>query len=261
LDCLSEIIDFNIENKIKFLRICSGLIPFASHEKCKFKWQKKYRPDFAEIGEKIKLNKIRISMHPDQFVLINAIKKKIVENSIRELLYHSQVMDLLELPHDCKIQIHVGGVYEDKDNSIKRFVKNYNTLPQEIKKRLVIENDERLYSLNDCLKIHSLTGIPILFDSFHHSLHNSKEPLKEAVLKASKTWLKKDGHLMLDYSSQSKDKRIGAHAETLDTRKFKKFILDTSPLDFDIMLEIKDKEKSALKALKILKKIKNSGRC
>ncbi len=56
---------------------------------------------------------------------------------------------------------------------------------------------------------------------------------------------------MVDYSSQQKGERKGKHIETINLRKFKKFMEETKPFDFDIMLEIKDKEKSALKAIKV----------
>jgi UV DNA damage endonuclease len=65
-----------------------------------------------------------------------------------------------------KVQLHVGGIYGDKDSSIERFAKNYNKLSERIRRRLVIENDDHLYSFNECMKIHALTNVPILFDSF-----------------------------------------------------------------------------------------------
>ena len=99
-------------------------------------------------------------MHPDQFVLINSPKESIVENSFRELAYHCSILDLMSLDSSAKIQLHVGGVYGDKALAMKNFEKNYRTmLSDSIKKRLVIENDDRLYNVNNCLCIHDRTGI------------------------------------------------------------------------------------------------------
>jgi UV DNA damage endonuclease len=60
------------------------------------------------------------------------------------------------------------------------------------------------------------------------------------------TWRKKDGVAIADYSSQDPTKRKGAHAATVDLVDFRLFLSAASGFDFDIMCEIKDKEKSAL---------------
>jgi UV DNA damage endonuclease len=71
--------------------------------------------------------------------------------------------------------------------------------------------------------------------------------------KVKKTWKTIDGVPMVDYSSQKQNERPGAHAEHIDLEDFKLFLSKTKFYDFDIMLEIKDKEKSALKAIEVLK--------
>ncbi|NIQ13112.1 MAG: UV DNA damage repair endonuclease UvsE, partial [Candidatus Dadabacteria bacterium] len=205
---------------------------------------------FQEIGDFIKKNNMRISMHPDQFTLINAKDPEIVRRSIEELNYHCEVLDLMGLDHTAKIQIHVGGVYGDKEASIKRFVGNYIKLPEKIKKRLVVENDDRSYSLKDCLKINKRCGVPILFDTFHHECLNDGENMREALLKAKSTWKEEDGELMIDYSTQKAEARRGTHTQHIDIGHFRDLLQKTRDINFDIMLEIKDKEESALKAIK-----------
>lgn len=256
LECLAKILRYNVENDLLFFRISSDLVPFASHPVCKFDWMNHYKLQFKEIGEYIKKKDIRISMHPDQFILINSIKEKVVQRSIKELDYHCKVLDAMGLDITSKIQIHVGGVYGDKPKAIERFAERYESLSESIKKRLVIENDDRLFSLKDCLYINQLTGIPFVFDSFHHECLNSGESVRDAIMKAQTAWKDKDGSLMVDYSSQKEGERRGKHATTIDLSLFKKFIDETKGLEFDIMLEIKDKEKSALKAIKLLKEMK-----
>ena len=135
-------------------------------------------------------------------------------------------------------------------------MERYKKLPKTVKGRLAIENDDRLFSLKDCLEVHDRTGIPVIFDSFHHECLNNGESFRQAVKAAARTWKKKDGILMTDYSSQKKDARKGTHVYHINTGHFKKFINETNGNDFDIMLEIKDKEKSALEALTLLKELK-----
>ncbi|MDD4956795.1 MAG: UV DNA damage repair endonuclease UvsE [Candidatus Omnitrophica bacterium] len=252
LACLGNILRFNVDNGLLFFRISSDLVPFASHPLCRFDWAGHFEKDLRGIGSFIKEHGIRISMHPDQFVLINSTSPDIVERSIAELDYHAKVLDTMGLGPDAKVQIHAGGVYGDKDAAIERFVASYKELSAGLKERLVVENDDRLYSLGDCLRISKRTGIPVLFDSFHHECLNNGEEMREAVLKARNTWGKKDGCLMIDYSQQEKKKRLGSHAESIDIRRFRAFLNVISGIKADIMLEIKDKEKSALKAVKEL---------
>jgi UV DNA damage endonuclease len=194
-------------------------------------------------------------MHPDQFIIINSPDKKIFQRSVKELLYHAEVLDLLEIDDTAKIQIHVGGVYGNKGQSIRRFIERYKDLDSKIKRRLVIENDERLFSIEDCLRIYGEIKIPIVFDVFHFKCNNSGESIREAVSLVCSTWLMKDGLPIMDYSSQEKGKRIGTHAKTIHINDFKRFIKETEGFQFDIMFEIKDKERSAMKALKIINQL------
>jgi len=251
LACLRKILEFNAANGLFFFRISSDIVPFASHPVCRFDWAEYFRKDLRRIGAFIKDKGMRISMHPDQFVIINSPRDGVVERSVLELEYHRKALDSMGLGRDAKIQIHVGGVYGDKPAAMERFAENYRRLGPGLRKRLVIENDDRLYSLKDCLEVHKDTGVPVLFDAFHHKCLNNGEPLRKAALAARRTWGEKDGCLMMDYSLQAKGKRAGTHAGSIDAGKFKKFLSAVKGIEADVMLEIKDKEKSALKAVKL----------
>ncbi|MFW6129837.1 MAG: UV DNA damage repair endonuclease UvsE, partial [Atribacterota bacterium] len=180
LNCLKKILKFNVEKGLLFFRISSDLVPFASHPVCKFNWKNEFKDEFIKIGNFIKKNNMRISMHPDQFVVINSLKEDVVKRSTDELVYHCDALDTMELDNTAKVQIHVGGVYGDKKKSIKRFIDNYSRMPLKVKKRLVVENDEKSYSLKDCLLISEKIKIPVIFDSFHHSCLNHGENIKES---------------------------------------------------------------------------------
>jgi UV DNA damage endonuclease len=251
LDCLLKILKFNLENRLFFFRISSDLVPFASHPVNKFRWQEYFRDKFEGIGEFIVKNRMRISMHPDQFTLINSIKDEIFERSKRELVYHVEVLDLMKLDTSAKVQIHVGGAYGDKKASMERFVARFNRLPDSVIRRLVIENDDKLYDLNDCLEISEDIQIPVVFDVFHHKLNKSaSQTLKESFSYIAKSWSeRRDGVPMVDYSSQEPNGLPRQHSETINLEDFGFFLKQTEPFDFDVMLEIKDKEKSAIRAI------------
>ena len=141
----------------------------------------------------------------------------------------------------------------DKEKSMERFISRYGSLPVKVRRRLVIENDDRLYSIADCLKIHDRVGVPVVLDTLHHRIINDGESIRTAFRNICSTWKRADGMPMVDYSTQDKKKRPGSHAETIDPGEFRKFIAAMHRLDFDVMFEIKDKETSALKAAAILK--------
>uniref|UniRef100_A0A7C3IW99 UV DNA damage repair endonuclease UvsE n=1 Tax=Candidatus Methanomethylicus mesodigestus TaxID=1867258 RepID=A0A7C3IW99_9CREN len=251
LDCLKRILNFNAQNGILFFRITSDLVPFASHPINTFDWAGHFSEDFSELGRMVRESGMRISMHPDQFVLINAKDEGVFRRSVMELDYHVKVLDLMALDASAKVQIHLGGVYNDRESSIRRFVDRYKELDHVIKRRLVVENDDVNYGLADCLDVSRMTGLPVIFDSFHHSLKGNGESLAECLEKSARTWRADDGIPMVDYSSHAPGQNGRKHAPTLDEGHFRRFLEDSRPFDFDLMLEIKDKERSALRALRM----------
>ncbi|MFT2007520.1 UV DNA damage repair endonuclease UvsE [Pontibacter sp. 13R65] len=254
LACLRRILEYNVANGLLFFRLSSGLVPFASHAVNSYNWQEHFQMTFRRLGEYIKNNQMRISMHPDQFVVLNSPNEQTVRNSIAELEYQGSIMDLMGLDTTAKLQIHGGGAYGDKPSALSRFAEVYHTmLPDAVKARLCVENDDRTYSLQDCMYLHELTGMPIIFDNFHHECLSNGEPMAEAVQMAASTWQEKDGLLMMDYSSQAHGERKGKHVQHIEEQLFHDFLSETEGLDMDLMLEIKDKEASALKALEVAK--------
>lgn len=251
--CLKEILEWNLQNHILFFRITSDLIPFASHPACTFSWQKHVGDELAGIGRFVSESGIRISMHPDQFIVLNSPDEKIVERSVAELFYHADVIDLMGLGSTAKIQLHGGGLYGNPPESLARFVRTYNRLDPLIRRHLVLENDEQRFTAADCLNIHRQTGVPVLFDVFHHRCHNHGEGISEILRRIGETWKHSDGTMMIDYSSQHPTKRRGSHAEQIDPDDFRAFLEISRPYDMDIMLEIKNKETSALAAVTLAK--------
>ena len=256
LDCLSDILKFNLKHHLLFFRITSDLVPFASHPVCQFDWLSYFKDQLTSIGAYIKSNHIRISMHPGQYTLLNSQDSEILARSIKELQYHADVLNGLVLDASAKIQIHVGGVYGDKDGSIRRFIERYHSLDEAIRRRLVIENDDRSYTVDDCMRIHMETGVPILFDVFHNELNCSGSSSTDALADITKTWQIYDGIPMVDYSGQQVGGQKVSHMESIDASHFERFLTATQRFDFDLMLEIKDKETSALKAVEIAHKDK-----
>ncbi|MGY3089963.1 UV DNA damage endonuclease [Hymenobacter sp. UYAg731] len=256
LACLRRMLEWNVAQGLLFFRIGSSIVPFGSHPINAFPWQTHFAADFRAIGNYIRANSLRVSFHPDQFVVLNSPSPDIVQRSIQELVYQGSMLDLMGLDGTAKLQIHVGGLYGERELAISRFAAVYATLPPAVKARVVVENDDRLFPLRDCLTLHQLTGVPILFDNFHHECLNHGEPMAEALRLAAATWHPTaDGVPMMDYSSQAVGERKGKHTNDLVDAQFRTFLTHLHGLDFDLMLEIKNKEASALRAVAILREL------
>ncbi len=254
LSCLEKTLRWNLDHKLLFFRIGSGFVPFASHPVCGVNWRKEFKKELLAAGRLIRKNDMRISMHPDQFVVLNTPKEGVLERSLAELEYHSDLLHAFRLNATAKIVLHVGGLYNDREKALSRFVERHSLLSPQLRKRLVIENDDRLFSLQDCIAVHDETGVPVVFDFLHHTCLNHGESFREALELASSTWGRDDGPLIVHYSSQKRGARPGSHAESLDVDDFKAFLESAEGREFDLMLEVKEKEKAALKALEILRR-------
>jgi UV DNA damage endonuclease len=254
LKCLMKILEYNVQHDILLFRITSDLVPFASHAICTFDWQSHFKTHFMKLGRFARENGMRLTMHPGQYTVLNSNNNEVVQNSIKELHYHTDIMNLLEMDNSDKIQIHVGGVYGDKEAALQRFITNYKNLDGSVRERLIIENDEKSYSLQDCIRISNDVGVPVVFDTLHHEVNNNGESLQSSLNQMSTTWAKGDGIPLVHYSSQEYGSRPGKHAKLLDSIHFSNFLKESSEFDFDVMLEIKSKELAANSAIELAKK-------
>lgn len=251
LNSLENIIDYNIKNKIKLFRISSDIIPFGSNPVNNLEWWDIFDSQFSRIGHKIKTSGMRVSMHPGQYTVLNSPKKEVVENAIEDLRYHTKILDTLGVGEDNKIVLHIGGVYNDKSQAIRRFISNYRELDDSVKRRLIIENDDKSYNISDVLEIGSIINVPVVFDN----LHNQVNPFDKSksdyywIDKCKETWREKDGIQKIHYSQQNPLKKAGSHSSTIQINKFMSFYEGLERDDIDIMLEVKDKNLSAVKCI------------
>ena len=251
LNSLENIIDYNIKNKIKLFRISSDLIPFGSNPVNNLKWWDIFDSRFSIIGRKIKTSGMRISMHPGQYTVLNSPKKEVVENAIQDLHYHVKVLDTLGVGEDSKIVLHIGGVYNDKGQAIKRFISNYRELDDSVKRRLIIENDDKSYNISDVLEIGSNINAPVVFDNLHNQVNPYDKSKSDYfwIDKCKETWRGKDGIQKIHYSQQNPLKKPGSHSSTIQINEFISFYEGLKRDDIDIMLEVKDKNLSAVKCI------------
>lgn len=255
---LDKMLDYNIKNDIKLLRISSDIIPFGSHPVNKLAWWEIFDKELNLLGEKAKDNNIRLSMHPGQYTVLNSPRVDVVERAVKDLFYHTKFLYSLNLDRTSKIILHIGGAYGDKRQAIERFKENYSKLDQSIKDRLVIENDDKIFTIEEVLSIGKCLGIPVIYDNLHNwvnpSSYNSEKSDKFWVNQVKTTWKKEDGRQKIHYSQQAREKKVGSHSQTIDVEKFTQFYNEVSGADIDIMLEVKDKNLSAVKCKNTVEK-------
>ena len=248
LHTLSRVLDYNLAQGIGLFRISSDIIPFGSHTINQNNWWVVHSDTLQKLGEKITNNHIRVSMHPGQYTVLNALDQQIVESAVADLEYHARFLDAMGIDTQHKIVLHLGGIYGDHQKSLSRFSQAFNILPAQVKRRLVIENDEK-YHIGQVLNLARDIKIPAVLDVFHHQCHPSPgdEDVYYWLDQCQDTWQDDDGIQKIHYSQQEQGLRTGAHARCIQLQPFLDFYARLPDRPLDIMLECKDKDVSAIK--------------
>jgi UV DNA damage endonuclease len=247
LRALKNILRWNISHGISVFRITSNLVPYASSPINSGLWKTETEELFIEIGGLITSNRLTVSLHPGQYMVLNSPSEQVYDAALRDLDYHSTVFELMRLPDSAKIIVHCGGKYGNKDHSLSLFLERFRKLPARIFSRIAVENDERVCGVEDIHRIYEKTGVPCVFDVFHNEVMSDfrGNSDRQTILKLKDSWgcLRQKIH----YSNQDPKKQKGAHSETIYVAKFADFYREVKDLELDIMLEVKDKQKSVLK--------------
>ena len=246
---LIEIIKWNHKNGINFFRLSSDLFPWASEYNLKdLPHYTRIKTLLAGAGHLAQKYGQRITSHPGPFNVLVSPREHVVENTITDLTTHGEVFDLLGLsrtPYN-KLNIHCNGVYGDKISAMDRFCKNFERLPESVRTRLTVENDDKgsMYSVKDLMYIHERIGIPIVFDYHHHKFCTGGLTEEEALRLAVSTWgdIKPVVHYSESKSLHENNDKIKpqAHSDYISS------LPNTYGLDVDVMLEAKAKELSIL---------------
>ncbi len=251
LEALDTLVDYNIKNGILLFRISSDLIPFGSSIASNLSWDDIFAEKFALIGDKIRRSGMRVSLHPGQYTVLNSTDRSVVERAILDLHYHARLLDALQLDYSHKLILHIGGAYGDKKQAKTRFIENFETLHPTIQNRLALENDDKIFTITDVLEVANQTGSPVVFDNLHHLINPPVMRRSDAdwIRQCAQTWQKKDGRQKVHYSQQCQSQKPGAHSQSIAVDPFLVFSGSLTGMDIDIMLEVKDKNLSALKCL------------
>lgn len=250
IEDLEKILNYNIENNIHFYRITSNLIPLVTHPEVGFDYRRYFKKDFEYIGNIIRKSNMRVDTHPDQFNVINSLKENVVENTIKSLKFQSQIFEDTNYKNG-KMVIHIGSSQGGKEESIKRFINNLKYFPKEVVSKLILENDDKVFTAKDVLNICIETKLPMVLDVHHHICKNDNENLKDILKEVFNTWNKEELPPKIHFSSPREFEKDRKHADFINAKDFIEFIYlakEAANKDFDVMIEAKQKD-LALKQL------------
>lgn len=248
LKSLEEIIYYNIKNNIHFYRMSSKIIPLATKSDVKFDYINKYKSYYDKIGKMISDYDMRVDFHPDQFCVLNSVKSDVVSASIDILKYHYSLLEALGIKNKILV-LHVGSNSFGKDNSIRRFINNFNKLPNYLKQCIAIENDDKVFNVSDVLEISKIIGVPVILD-YHHHLCNKSDFSFEDIFNSFNNMKVK-----MHFSSSKNKKDFRSHNDYINGDDFIDFIkiLKKYDRDVDIMIEAKYKDDSLFRLVRYIK--------
>lgn len=250
LEALEQIIDYNIKNNIHFYRMSSNIIPLATKDDVEFDYIDNFQSYYKRISEKIKNSNMRVDFHPDQFCVLNSVKEDVIKNSIAILEYHYNLLEALNINNKILI-LHIGSNVFGKEKSLKRFINSFNKLPNHLKKAIAIENDDKIFNVEDCLYLSDALNIPIVLD-YHHHICNKSEFSFEKIFHS---WYNKNPKIHYSSPKSKLKKEFRSHSDYINVDEFISFIneLKSYDQDVDVMIEAKMCDDALFKLIRQLK--------
>jgi UV DNA damage endonuclease len=275
LDNVETIMRYAAGLGLRMYRLSSNIAPYYTDpSRPQFGRQlEEARARLAEIGALAGKLDMRLSMHPGQYTVLNSPNDTTYASAVRELRYATEVLDLMGRPPDNKVVLHIGGAYGDKQPALDRFIERYALLPENVRARLVVENDDTIFNVGDALLVSKRTGAPVVFDNLHHRINPTILPNdklldeREALAACLATWpagqvpkIHYSDERGLDEPPRGKAKNArprraprGAHADYVDPEAFAAFLDRAAGLEFDVMFEAKAKELAAARVMAYLR--------
>ncbi|KAK3112147.1 hypothetical protein LTR53_011871, partial [Teratosphaeriaceae sp. CCFEE 6253] len=255
---IAKMIRWNDRYNIKFFRLSSEMFPFASHPEYGYKLAPFASEALADAGKVITELGHRVTTHPGQFTQLGSPRPSVIENAIRDLTYHDELLSLLQLPEqmnrDAVMILHMGGIFDGKEGVIARFKENYARLPQSVKNRLVLENDDMGWSVHDLLPVCEELDIPMVLDYHHHNIVFDASQLREGTQdvmalypRIAATWARKRIRQKMHYSEPTPPA-----VTPTQRRKHSPRVATLPPCapDMDLMIEAKDKEQAVFELMR-----------
>lgn len=240
-----------VAHDIRVYRFTSKLIPLLGHElTADWDFWGKLKPEFEEVGAFVRDNNMRVSFHPDHFTLLNSKNPDVLKNSLGDLDRHVKMFELMELDERAKLVMHVGAGYKDKQESLKRFATHWEQVPDRIRRRITLENDDKTFTVSETLSLCEQLDLPMVLDIHHHRCNPGDDDLRELVPRIFARWDHTGLAPKIHVSSPKSETELRAHADFIDVHDLLPFldlVRTLGDYDLDIMVEAKQKDAAALR--------------
>jgi len=256
LEATQRILYYNAAHGIRLFRLSSSLIPLATHPDVRIDVAAEYKDELRKLGEFANTQGIRLSMHPNQFTLLNG-SDSVVEAAIRDLSYHAAILDGMGLDESAIINIHVGGVYGDKDAATERLFTKISEVPEQAMRRLTFENDDKTYTLEETLAVSKRLQRPCMLDLHHDWCNPSASSPIELLPDIAKTW--GDIPMKIHVSSPKDAKEFRSHSDYIEPDQLIPFLKSCKEVGLpriDVMIEAKMKDLALFRLAEQLGKIR-----
>lgn len=246
---LTKLLHYNYEEGIYAYRMPEQILPQLDLGYYK---SSELSDKLIEVGTVANQYQMQLSTHPSQYFVLNSTREEVVERTLKSINLIAETMELMNLNKTPNLTLHLGMKkgYDSVDEAIRIFCKNYLRLGTAARNYLVLENDHVSFTIEDCMKVHKLTGIPIVFDNKHYEWNPGSISYEEALTKAMKTWGSRTPKLHL---SSDRESNKHAHADYIKMEDYLTMVhaIQTTKLtECYIMLECKQKDAAVVELMK-----------
>lgn len=247
LENTHRLLKHNAFSEVHFYRLTSRLIPLANHEALlDWDYMKPLREKLREIGVFANKHHMRLDFHPDHFVVLNSSDLEVLKNSLKTLKMHFLLLKGMNIDPLHRCVLHVGGNYNDTEQSLERFIENWMDVPRGIQKMIMLENDDTSFTLDDTLYLCEKLGIPLVFDYHHHLAHHQNVNWEENWERIVATWKDSTLPIKMHISSPKSEAEFRHHSDYVDVDMFFDFlkVIRGSVQEIYCMIEAKKKDEA-----------------
>ncbi|MBB6446365.1 UV DNA damage repair endonuclease UvsE [Bacillus benzoevorans] len=243
-----RILYYNLAHGIELYRFSSSLVPLATHPEVMWDFVTPFKHEWGELGQLVLGGNIRTSFHPNQFTLFSSPRDDVTFSSIKDMEFHYTMLHAMGIAEQSIVNIHIGGAYGNKKETLTRFHQNFKKLPDNIKRITTLENDDKTYNIEETLLACEKEHVPMIFDYHHYMANKGEHDFSNYLERIFNTWKFSSLLPKVHLSSPKSEKEYRSHADYVSLEFIRPFLEEAKKLnqDFDIMIEAKAKNLAML---------------